>query len=91
VVRGWDSHGQRFTESTVLNNVSAGGLSVKLQREVPLGTRLLVVFAFSTVALTGVPAPRLAAHGVVQRVDGVDTVTGGRQGVGIRFEHYRFL
>ena len=91
LVRGVDSRGESFTESTTLNDVGAGGLNVRLHREVPLGTRLLVVFSFSTVALTGVPAAKLAAHGVVQRVDGGSGVKGEIQSVGIKFDHYRFL
>ncbi len=88
LVRGVDAEGEVFTESTVLQNVSAGGLYVNLQRDVRLGTRLFVVFSFSPVALQNVPVPRVAAHGEVRRVDALDAKA---RGVGIQFQHHRFL
>ncbi len=88
VVRGVDAAGEEFTESTVLQNVSAGGLYVNLQREVQLGAKLFVVFAFSPVALQNVPVPKVAVHGEVRRVDALDAKA---HGVGIQFQHHRFL
>lgn len=88
LVRGVDATGEEFTESTVLQNVSAGGLYVNLQRDILLGTKLFVVFAFSPVALQNVPVPRVAAHGEVRRVDALDAKA---RGVGIQFQHHRFL
>ena len=89
MVRGVDTRGETFTESTVLDNVSAGGLMLKLQRDVPMGARLLIVFAFSTVALQDVPVPKVAAHGEVRRVE-LDSASNVR-GVAVRFQHHRFL
>ena len=89
LVRGVDASGEAFTESTVLDDVSAGGLHVKLRHDVSLGARLFIVFAFSSVGLQDVPAPRVAAHGEVRRVE-----TAGdsdARGVGIQFQHHRFL
>ena len=95
-VRGVDAGGAAFTEATVLDNVSASGLFVKLQRDVAMGTRLFVVFAFSTVELENVPAPRVAAHGEVRRIEVLsDKAPSGdlqyTRGVGIEFRHHRFL
>ena len=94
LVRGVDASGEEFTESTVLNDVSAGGLCVKLHRDVPLGTRLFVVFAFSTIALQSIAAPTVAARGEVRRVERADSEVDDAdhaRGVAIQFRHYRFL
>ena len=89
-VRGVDAGGAEFTETTVLDNVSASGLCVKLRRDVALGSRLFVVFAFSPVALENVSVPRVAAHGEVRRVEALSDGDNAR-GVGIQFQHHRFL
>ena len=89
LVRGVDTGGEAFTESTVLDNVSAGGLQVKLRHDVALGARLFIVFAFSSVALRDVPAPRVAAHGEVRRVETDGDPTA--HGVAVQFRHHRFL
>jgi hypothetical protein len=93
IVRGVDTNGHEFSESTVLENVSAGGLYVTLQHRVALGARLFVVFAFSSVALNDVPAPKVAAHGEVRRVASQEDARETQKacGVGIEFRHYRFL
>jgi hypothetical protein len=107
IVRGVDAQGQSFTEATTLENVSAGGLYVRLQRSVSPGTRLFVVFAFSSVALQDAQAPRVAARGQVCRVETIEADAAGADaanaagadaanaqkasGVGLRFQHHRFL
>ena len=90
-VRGVDATGAEFTETTVLDNVSASGLFVKLQRDVTLGTRLFVVFAFSTAGLENVSVPRVAAHGEVRRVEALSGEAPDMRGVGIEFRHHRFI
>jgi hypothetical protein len=94
IVRGVDAAGESFTEATTLVNVSAGGLYVKLQRSVSPGTKLFVVFAFSSVALQEAQAPRVAARGQVCRVETIEADEANAQkasGVGLRFQHHRFL
>jgi hypothetical protein len=95
IVRGVDAGGEEFTESTVLDNISAGGMYLKLRREVSQGARLFIVFAFSTIALQDVEAPRVAAHGEVRRVDMLQSdpiaETTPPHGVAIQFQHHRFL
>ena len=103
IVRGVDAQGESFTEATTLENVSAGGLYVKLQRSVSPGTKLFVVFAFSSVALQEAQAPRVAARGQVCRVETIETDSETDEanadaanaqkasGVGLRFQHHRFL
>ena len=93
IVRGVDAEGKSFTEATTLENVSSGGLFVRLHRPVKPGSQLFVVFAFSTVALQEVQAPRVAARGQVCRVETIEAVTNAENvlGVGLQFQHHRFL
>jgi hypothetical protein len=93
LVRGVDVQGKEFAEETFLDNVSAGGLYFKSRHEISPGTRLFVVFAFSSKRRNG-QTPKIAAHGEVQRVhpDQANKENGGGEhGVGIRFHHHRFL
>lgn len=88
IVRGVDSEGKEFTEVTMLENVSASGLYVKIPRRMKAGSHLFVVFAFSTVALQEIQAPRVAVRGQICRIDALnEDVTG----VGLRFQRHRFL
>jgi hypothetical protein len=98
IVRGVDAQGESFTEATTLENVSAGGLYIKVHRSIKPGTKLFVVFAFSSVALQEVQAPRIAARGRVCRVETIEadseTDEANAQkvsGVGLQFQHHRFL
>lgn len=94
IVRGVDAKGETFTEATTLENVSSGGLYVKLHHPVTPGTRLFVVFAFSTVAVQEVQAPRIAARGQVCRVETIEADEAKADkisGVGLQFQHHRFL
>lgn len=88
-VRGRDSDGKKFTESTVLENVSATGLLVNLQYQVPPGGKILVVFTFITDASQDVPVPKVAVRGEVRRIEQSNQTS--RHGVGIQFLHHRFL
>ncbi|HEX8550873.1 MAG TPA: PilZ domain-containing protein [Abditibacteriaceae bacterium] len=88
-VRGRDASGRKFTESTVLQNVSASGLYVNLRHSVAPGTPLFVVFTFSTIALHDAPVPKVAARGEVRRIE--NRSEENIYGVGIQFRHHRFL
>jgi hypothetical protein len=88
-VRGRDSEGKKFTESTVLENVSATGLLVNLQYQVPPGRKLLVVFTFLTDAKQNAPVPKVAVRGEVRRIEHNSQTS--QHGVGIQFQHHRFL
>ena len=98
IVRGVDAEGETFTEATALENVSSGGLFIRLHHSVKPGTKLFVVFAFSTVALQEVQAPRVAARGQVCRVETIEADSESDEanaqkvsGVGLEFQHHRFL
>ena len=48
MVRGQDTSGESFEVNTVLENISAGGLYVRLGRCVKQGTKLFAVVRLST-------------------------------------------
>lgn len=92
IVRGVDSRGETFTEATTLENVSAGGLYLKLPYKIESGAHLFVVFAFSTVALQDVQAPRVAVRGQVCRVEALGGESGvDISGIGLQFNKHRFM
>ena len=85
-VQGTDVEGVHFEVTTILDNLSAGGLYLRLARAVRVGARLLV-----TVHLSGredvLPAERgldLEVYGPVARVD---SVAGGSYGVAVTFSN----
>jgi hypothetical protein len=88
-VRGTDVRGAKFTEATVFENVSARGLYIHLQHSVPAGSRLLVIFTFSPLASPDMPVPKVAVRGEVRRIE--RSSQGNVLGVGIHFNHHRFL
>ena len=87
-VRGVDADGERFTLDTVLDNLSAGGLYLRLARPVRRGMKLFIVVRLSTCRDPEVPAARVALQGVVLRTE---PQPDGRCGVVVAFQHHRFL
>lgn len=87
-VQGVDSGGEAFDDTVRLDNVSAGGLYLKLARSVERGARVAIDIRFSTVELSAISSPRLAVRGVVLRVD---PQPGGACGLAVAFTHHRFL
>ena len=87
-VEGVDSSGGSFDDAVRLDNVSAGGLYLKLARPVERGAQLAMAIRFSNVELMAASAPRLAVRGVVLRVD---PQPGGTFGLAVAFTHHRFL
>ena len=81
VVRGVDVSGRAFQSDTVLDNLSAGGLYVRLEGEVPISSRLFIVIR-CTARL------RVALSGVVSRRE---PLGDGRSGVAVRIGRHRFL
>ena len=77
-----------FRAEAAIDNISAGGLYMRLARTVEAGARLLVVVQFSATLDSDSPAPRFALRGVVQRVERQPDGTGG---VALRFTRHRPL
>ncbi|MCZ7572245.1 MAG: PilZ domain-containing protein [Ardenticatenaceae bacterium] len=87
-VRGLDGSGWAFEEETVLDNLSAGGLYLRLPRSIHPGARLFIVFRLSTSPYERDPSSVVAVRGVVLRAE---LQPDGSCGLAVTFRHYRFL
>ena len=67
-LKGVDSTGRVFTENSVLDNLSNGGLRMCVMRDIPLGGEVTVAVRLSADAGVA-PALRLAARGTVARTE----------------------
>lgn len=87
-VRGVDANGESFEVNTVLDNISAGGLYMRLGRRVEVGARLFAIVRLSITQSEPVSVPRVAIRGVVVRIEPLPDSTWG---VAVKFTHHRFL
>ena len=86
--RGVGLDGQIFKEETVLDNLSGGGSYLRLKRAPSEGSNVSLAARLSTTLSGEVPALRLAASGIVLRVE---PQPDGRYGVAIEFKRRRVL
>jgi len=81
-LRGVDVNDQPFKEGTVLQNLSAGGLYLRLKRMVREGSLVSVAVRLSTAESTEGAVLRLGARGTVLRVE---PQWDGSYGVAVEF------
>ncbi len=84
-IDGVNKNGQAFHAETVIESLSAGGLSVSLQQDVEQGSKLTAVIQFSG---GNEPGACVAANCEVLRVK---PRTGGEHEVAAVINRYRFL
>ena len=87
-VSGVNSSGEAFEASTVLDNMSSGGLYLRVEHDVTQGTNVLVTIRLSTRHIDLVPVANVAVKGVVLRNE---NQTNGTYGLGICIQTRRFL
>jgi PilZ domain len=87
-VRSVDIGNQPFKEYVVLDNLSSGGLYLRLARQIQPGTRLFVLIRLSIAPDDDSSTACIALHGVVLRVE---PRPGGVFGTAINLAHYRFI
>ena len=87
VVRGVDATGSHFQESNTVENFSAGGLYVRLERTLQPGTKLFVSVRIA-LSRPDAEAPHVAARGHVARVI---SEADGRTGIVVIFDQTRWL
>ena len=87
-VRGVDGRGNPFEVEAVLDNLSAGGLYMRLKRHVEEGLQLFVFLHLATKLMPDAKGLRVAAHGRVVRSE---TQPDGACGVALAFERYHYL
>jgi len=86
-VSGTDVNRQAIEADVLLENLSASGLYLYLPQKVDRGASLSVIVRFSRATGEG-SAARVAAHGVVIRVD---PRADGTYGLAVAFKHHVFL
>jgi PilZ domain len=87
-VNGVNSRGEAFEASTVLDNMSSGGLYLRVDHDVRLGTQIVVTIRLSTRRIDLVPVANVAVKGVVLRNE---EQTNGTYGLGISIHSRRFV
>lgn len=88
-VYGRDADGKRFQLNTNIDNLSAGGLYVRLPRTVIEKRKVNVTIRLSTDKSGTVPASqKIETRGVVVRSD---PMPSGEYGVAIKFTSYKFV
>ena len=90
LVRGHDAWGDRFENEGVLDDLSSGGLRLRLRDILPRNSRLFIVvqFAPSSEIKSTRLVQGIAACGVVQRVE---LLPDGVSALGVEFRRYRFV
>jgi hypothetical protein len=84
-LRGVDARGERVDIDTVLDNISANGVYVRISRQLERGARIGVGIGLKQSDQWDATA-RVAVRGVVARVERTRT---GEYGTGIAFTKYR--
>ena len=88
LVRGKGPGGARFEQEAVLENISRGGLYVRLGRRLELGARLFALVRFPASPVNDGRGPLFAVSGRVLRVEpGPD----GGWGAAVAITGHRFL
>ncbi len=87
-IRGVDGKGDSFEAEAVLDNLSAGGLYLRLRRNVKEGLPLFILLQLATRLMPGTKGLRVAAHGRVLRSE---PQPDGACGVAVVFERYHYL
>ncbi|MBC7932248.1 MAG: PilZ domain-containing protein [Rubrivivax sp.] len=88
VVEGVDSNGEGFKVNTVLDNLSKGGLYLRMVPCVDVGASISVIFRLSGSVETESVAPKVAIKGEVMRIDKKE---GGACGVALKYSPARFI
>ena len=88
MVRGVNANGEAFETDTHLNNLSRGGLNLKLGQPVKKGAKLFIIMWLAAPESLDAEAPRVAVRGTVLRVE---PRSSGPYNVAVAITNYRFL
>lgn len=87
-VRGVNANGEVFETDTHLNNLSGGGLHLRLAQPVKQGAKLFIIIWLAPSPNREVATPRIAVRGRVVRVE---PESNGAYGVAVAVTQHRFL
>ena len=88
MIRAVDAKGEAFQLDATVDNVSAGGLYVRLGRMVERGAKMFMVIRLSADSNGCAQAMRVAALCIARRVE---PQPDGRYGLAVEFVRYRAL
>jgi c-di-GMP-binding flagellar brake protein YcgR len=87
-VRGVDANGEAFETDSVLDNLSAGGLYLRMARSLKQGAELLVLVELPTGSANNTGPSQIEAQGVILRTE---PQVSGDCGVAVAFTKHRFI
>lgn len=87
-VRGTDASGKPFRLDTLIENLSAEGLYLKMNRGIMSGTELTIAIRLSAASVELMNSTSVATRGVVLRTE---LQPDGTCGVAVRFTRHRLL
>lgn len=88
MVRAVNAGGEAFEVSTVLDNMSSGGLYLRVEQNVNQGAGISVIIRLSTKKVDLIPVANVAVEGVVVRNEAQPS---GVYGLGISISNRRFV
>lgn len=88
LVRGLNANGETFETETMLDDLSAGGLHLRLRQPVSLGVVIFLVARLTHGGMPEVCVPRVALRSLVLRSE---QQVDGSFGVAAAILHHRFL
>jgi PilZ domain len=86
--KGFDQAGMPYDTKTVLDNISAGGLYLRLWSALTIGAAVSVVFRLSSGGKEHTESPAVSVTGKVLRVE---QKPGDTYGVAVAIVQYRFV
>jgi len=87
-VHGVDGNGEAFETASVLDNLSADGLYMRIGQGIGPGATVSIIIQFAPAPINGEPAARVVIYGVVLRAE---LTPSGTCGVAVKFSRYQFL
>jgi len=87
-VCGVDASGRAFRARTNIDNLSAGGLYLRLEYQLMKGSKLYIIVHIAVTAIDRQRQPQWITYSKVLRTE---PKTGGTHGFGVKFIHRRFI
>ena len=87
IVTGTDLFGEKFSVETVLDNISAGGLYMRIVPRVRIGSELSINVGLHPNSHVTATSPRFCVNGIVLRAE---EIAGAACGVALAFATVKF-
>lgn len=87
-MQGLDANGEAFEIDSLLDNLSASGLYLRMARHLNEGAELLVLVQFPTASVNKAEASQIEARGLILRAE---PQVDGAYGVAVGFTQHKFI